>query len=260
MSGFTHFNTARFAILSSHLQTLHLGQMKCRMIAIFAAISASCMAQDLSWSKQPGSALHLSGNASGALWAIGPDRIAESGYSIGRFTNGTWHTIAGAGRRLAVDPKGDVWMVDERNYIFRYRAGGSSWEVMPGLGQDIAAGGDGSIWLVGAGRVQGGYGIHKWNGNGWTNLAGGAVRIAAERDGTAWVVDATSHIHRYNAQTGSWEGKQGLARSVHAGATSGGVWMIGMDAVPGGYPVYQWNPSTQAWDRYGSTGAIAITE
>ena len=36
--------------------------------------------------------------------------------------------------------------------------------------------------------------------------------------------------------------------------------MLGTDAIPGGFPIYQWNSSKQDWESYGTYGAVEMTE
>ena len=219
---------------------------------------------DVSWTKQPGLALHISGNAFGSLWMIGTEEVVSGNYAIHRYLGNPgseWRKEPGSGRRLAVDPKGDVWMVNAQNAIFRYRTETGVWEGMPGLATDIAAGADGSIWVIGIVSVAGGYPIYKWNGSNWTQISGGAVRIAVEKDGSPWVVNDVGNVYRYNLQANSWERKQtGTGRSVHTGAASGAVWVVGREPIAGGYPIQQWNAATNTWEAFGSYGAVAVTE
>jgi hypothetical protein len=218
---------------------------------------------DVAWNRQPGLGLYIAGNAQGSLWVVGVDEVTSGNYSIHQYAGdpgSEWRRQPGAGRRIAVDARGDVWMVDAQNYIFRYTTQTGLWERLPGLGQDIAAGGDGSVWLVGTGPVAGGYGIYKWNGSGWTEFSGGAMRIAVERNGSPWVVNDAGDVYRYNTQSRSWEQKRAGARSVHAGALSGAVWVIDAGPVADGFPIQQWNAANNSWEPFGDYGAVAVTE
>jgi len=219
-------------------------------------------AVDVSWNKMPGSALHLAGSEASRTWMIGVDRASDSGFSIYSFSNGAWNKEAGVGRRITVEPSGRPWMVDEQNKIYRYDLNSNSWQMLPGLGTDIAAGGDGSIWLLGAGKVGGGYNVFKWDTTAqtWTLFSGAGVRIAVEKSGAPWLVNESGDVFRYDLQSGSWSPKPGKARSVHTGLSSGAVWVIGAEPIPGGYTVSRYVTATQAWEPYGSFGAVAITE
>lgn len=228
--------------------------------ALFLAWSwQTAWGQGILWDKQPGLVIDISGNNKGALWALGLQRVDESGYKVFRFSGSDWTRDynAPSGRRVAVGPEGELWIVDDRRNIYRY-AGGSAQ--MLGQANDIAVGADGSVWIVGVPEVAGGFRIYKWNDSGWTNVAGGGVRIAVERDGTPWIVNDAGQIYRYNTASNRFDLKPGKARSVHTGAESGAVWMLGAEPTAAGFPIYQWNPAKQNWDPYGSYDAVAITE
>jgi len=67
-----------------------------------------------------------------------------------------------------------------------------------------------------------------------------------------WIVNASGGIFSW---TGSnWRQMPGLAKDVGVGA-NGSVWVVGTDAVPGGYGIYQWNGS--AWVKRPG-GAVRI--
>lgn len=214
--------------------------------------------QSVSWNMRPGLVIDISGNTAGALWALGIERVNDSGYKVFRFDGSDWKREYNAppGRRVVVGPKGEIWILDEQKNIHNY---GVSSQIL-GQANDLAVGADGSVWIIGTPEAAGGFRIYKWTGSGWANVAGGAVRIAVERDGTPWVVNDTGKIFRYNAASNGWDQKPGTAHSVHTGATSGAVWMLGVEPVIGGFPIYRWNAMTQNWEAYGSYGAVTITE
>jgi len=202
--------------------------------------------QSVSWNMRPGLVIDISGNTAGALWALGIERVNDSGYKVFRFDGSDWKREYNAppGRRVVVGPKGEIWILDEQKNIHNY---GVSSQIL-GQANDLAVGADGSVWIIGTPEAAGGFRIYKWTGSGWANVAGGAVRIAVERDGTPWVVNDTGKIFRYNAASNGWDQKPGTAHSVHTGATSGAVWMLGVEPVIGGFPIYRWNAMTQNWD------------
>jgi hypothetical protein len=217
-------------------------------------------AVDVSWNRMPGSGLHIAGNEAGGTWAIGVERLSESGFGIYSFTNGNWNGQAGAGRRITVDPSGRAWMVDDQNKIYRYNAG--TWQMLPGLGTDIAAGGDGSIWILGVIKGAGGFGIFKWESTtqNWSSISGAGVRLAVEKSGSPWLVNENGDIFRYDLGLRSWSQKPGKARSVHTGLGTGAVWVMGAEPMVNGYPVSRYVPASQTWEPYGSYGAVGITE
>jgi hypothetical protein len=168
--------------------------------------------------------------------------------------------MTGSGRRITVDPAGNAWMVNSLNQIWRYPKDGPDWQLMPGAATDIAAGADGTLWAIGTTVAPGGYTLQKWNGTNWPRVTdGSAVRIAIAKDGSPWVVNNENTVFRYNLLSRTWEVK-GSGRSVHTGAASGAVWVIGGQAIGGGYPIQRWNPGSNTAEGFGSYGAAAVTE
>jgi hypothetical protein len=116
------------------------------------------------------------------------------------------------------------------------------------------------VWCIGADARAGGYGVYQRTNSTWTSLNGGAVRVAADKIGRPWVVNDAGDIFMFNPASRSWEKKPGKATSVHAGAVSGSVWILGVEPIPGGFPIYIWNATSQNWDPYGTYGAVEMTE
>ena len=91
------------------------------------------------------------------------------------------------------------------------------------------------------------------------------MRIAVDKGGNAWVVNDAGEIYMYNVASKAWEKKPAsstgaTARSVHTGASSGTVWMLGTASIPGGFPIFQWDSVKESWEPYGTYGAVEITE
>ncbi len=239
--------------------------MKVRIAAVVVFLTVSWQTAwgqsvSVSWDKRPGLALHISGSATGSLWVVGVDRQNEMGFTVHKFNGTNWvrnYNIVPS-RRLAVNPLDQLWITDGSGAL--YFQSGTSPLLMDRKANDVAVGGDGSVWIIGTDQRPGGYGIYKRTDLTWTNINGGAVRIAVEKDGTPWVVNDAGTIFRYNTAQARWEMKSGKARSIHTGAASGAVWMLGAEPMAGGYPIFQWNPATQGWDAYGSYGAVEMTE
>jgi len=131
-------------------------------------------------------------------------------------------------------PFSDIWVVNSSGNIFHWT--GSNWQHMPGLAKDIGVGANGSVWVIGTNPVRGGYGIYQWNGSNWVNHPGGAVRIDVGPAGYPWVVNSFGEIfHWLNP---GWKLLPGRARDIGVGAS--GSWIIGTNAVAGGYGIYRW--------------------
>jgi hypothetical protein len=203
-----------------------------------------------SWSQLPGLAYDIGVGANEQAWVIGTNPT-PGGFGIFRWTGSSWAAVEGAAVRIAVDPQGLPWIVNNAGNIFR--RGASSWQLMPGLAKDVGVGADGSVYIIGTNAVSGGFGIYRWNGTNWTRLDGGATRIAVGPDGSPWVVNSAGKIFRRAG--GGWQVLPGLARDIGVSA-DGLVWIIGTNAVAGGFGVYYLNGSN--WTRVAG-GATSIS-
>jgi hypothetical protein len=134
------------------------------------------------------------------------------------------------------------------------------WEQLPGTATDIGANGAGDAWIIGTNPVYGGYGVYKWNGSsGWSPSDGGGVRIAVEASGIPWLVNDAGNIFRRNSSsvgTGGWTQKPGTANDIGIGS-DGSVWIVGTNAVAGGYGIYKWDASSSSWVQ-SNGGAVRI--
>ncbi len=126
-----------------------------------------------------------------------------------------------------------------------------TWQKLPGCAIDIGVGQNSSAWVIGCNAVNGGYGIYSWNGSAWQQVDGGAVKIAVDPNGTPWVVNSSGAIFKRSGT--SWQTLPGCAIDIGVGRNS--PWVIGCNAVSGGYGIYDWDGS--AWQQVGG-GAVAI--
>jgi hypothetical protein len=189
-----------------------------------------------SWIQRPGSAHDIGIGADGAVWVIGKNAVG-GGYGIYTWDGINWNGIDGGGVRIAVDPGGDPWVVNDANNI--YQRTGAGWQHRPGSAHDIGIGADGAAWVIGTNPVNGGYGIYALgNGGNWVGVDGGGVRIAVDSSGAPWVVNDANNI--YQRVGAGWEQRPGSAHDIGIGA-DGAVWVIGTNAVGGGYGIYTWN-------------------
>jgi hypothetical protein len=145
------------------------------------------------WQKLPGNAIDIAAGGN-SVWVIGSGQV-PGGYSIHRWNGNGWDRIEGGATRIAVDPNGNPWVVNENHEIFRLVHG--AWQRLPGLANDIAIGADGTPWVIGVGTVPGGNGVHRWTGNNWQDVEGGAVRIAVDGNGNPWVINIDGNIYKY---------------------------------------------------------------
>jgi hypothetical protein len=124
-----------------------------------------------------------------------------------------------------------------------------TWKQLPGTARDIAIGADNSAWVIGTNAVQGGYGIHRWDGGNWQAVDGGAVRIAVGPDGMPWVVNDSGQI--YQRTNAGWQLRPGSAHDIGVGPDNS-VWVIGTNAVHGGYGIHRWTGTS--WEAVDGGG------
>jgi hypothetical protein len=187
------------------------------------------------WSLKTGSARDISVGANGSVWIVGTNPVS-GGYGVYKWNGTGWTGIDGGGVRIAVDPVGNPWLLNDAGRIFRRN--GDKWIQLPGAAKDIGIGKDGSVWVIGMLEVNGGFSVHKWNGVYWDKIDGGGIRIAVDPDGNPWIINNAGQIFRHAGN--NWIQLPGAAKDIGIGK-DGSVWVIGMLAVNGGYSVHKWN-------------------
>ncbi|MCI0429009.1 MAG: hypothetical protein L0210_00495 [Rhodospirillales bacterium] len=128
----------------------------------------------------------------------------------------------------------------------RLRRHEAAWrgEQLPGGAHDIALSGDGTLWVVGTDPVPGGFGLWRWTGA-WERLPEpfAATRIAGGMARDAWVVNDAQEIWHVSGDNA--ERFPGGANDIAMGG-DGTLWVVGTDAVPGGFGLWRW---TGTWER-----------
>ena len=114
------------------------------------------------------------------------------GYSIYRLDNKNWTKIKGSAVRIAVDPKGNAWVVNKQRNIYRFD--GRGWIKMPGAAVDIGIGAGGHVAVVGTNKVGGGFGVYRWTGKTWNSIPGGLTNLAVGPLGKIWGVNSSKNI------------------------------------------------------------------
>lgn len=106
--------------------------------------------------------------------------------------SGSWKSVPGTARRIALDIGGRLWIVDTIGRIARRN--GNSWQAMPGLARDIAIGGDGTAAIVDAdGEVR----VWQPNIGRWVRLGdlpAKASVVAVTPNGGPWMATADGTI------------------------------------------------------------------
>ncbi len=113
-----------------------------------------------------------------------------------------------------------------------------NWKALAGAATDISIGADGSVWVIGTNKVNGGFGIYRWNGKTWKRVPGGATRLDVGPKGNAWVVNTHGNVFRFNGKKFVGVPGKHKARDIGVGA-NGAVWITGF----GGY--FKW--TGKAW-------------
>ncbi|MEO6000547.1 MAG: hypothetical protein ABIN89_27125 [Chitinophagaceae bacterium] len=164
--------------------------------------------------------------------------------------------MPGGAVRIAVDPNGVPWVINDSNNIYRWN--GNDWDLMPGNATDIGIGSDGSVWITGINSVGGGFNIATWYGDHWIDFPGGALRISVGPDGVPWVINDANSIYRFDFNGNVWNILPGQATDIGVGP-KGLAWIIGTQVVNGGHDILWWNGI--AWNLFegGATGIAAGT-
>ena len=207
--------------------------------AAAVAVPASAQAQmGRSWFLLPGAARDVGTGADGSIFVIGVDRQNSAGFGIHRWNGSAFEAGPGAGVRIAVDPKGNPWIVNRQNEIWAWE--GSGFARIPGSANDIGIGADGSVFVIGNGdRSSAGWPIHRWSGRGWLQISGYGTNIAVDPEGRPWVCNEQNAIYRW---TGSgFEREPGSAVDIGVGA-DGSVWVVGTDGRAHHYWRGTWAP------------------
>jgi streptogramin lyase len=107
-----------------------------RLFAVLAIIGAQA-AHAQEWQLTDGAARDVGVGADGTVWVIGTAAV-PGGYGIYKRTNNTWVNFPGGAERIAVDPQGNAWVVNNSNNIFRHD--GTKWVMTNGSARDIGVG------------------------------------------------------------------------------------------------------------------------
>lgn len=215
--------------------------------------------EEQAWEMLPGSASDIAVGDYGLVWCT--LAVSSSIYRLFRWNGNDWDSISG-GRvnavRIAVDPLGMPWVIDNAQQIFRWD--GKAFQKLPGSAFDIAIGA-GITYIAGTNAMSEGPGIYYLDGDdSWQLLGprgptyGRPHRLAVGQDGRPWIVNHTHQIFVLRSDY-TWEQFPYMANDIGVGS-DGSVWIVGTDASADGYRIYRWNGI--AWNEVLSSGGIGI--
>jgi hypothetical protein len=112
------------------MTSINLRGIAAAIVAAAIVMALPARAQTGSWVEMPDVATDIAVGANGSAFIIGKDK-ALGGYGVRRWseTQRAWEPFPGAGLRIAVDPKGSPWLVNESHEIWRWD--GMKWVRMP---------------------------------------------------------------------------------------------------------------------------------
>jgi hypothetical protein len=150
------------------------------------------------WERASGAAEDIGIGPDGSIWVIGRDKKGAGG-GIYRRTGETWTNIPGRGIKIAVDPKGNPWVVTAKFQIYRYD--GSTFSRLPGEATDVGIGSDGTAWVVGTPQKDS---VYRRVGKRWERFpVDDPLRVAVDGDGNAWVTTSRQEVLKFNGR--SWD-------------------------------------------------------
>lgn len=203
---------------------------------VFACLASTAQAQQ--WQRLDGKARDIAAGADGTVWVIGANP-EPGGYDIYRRNGSSWTKVAGAGERIAVDSRGNAWIVNDTGNVLRFD--GAHFAPVNMLARDIGVGTDGSVWVIGTTAEPGGHSIYRSQDNGasWEKVPGAARRIAVDPRGQAWVVNDQNYIFRFDGSRFI----QVAGSAIDVGTSGDGdVWIVGSDS-----SIHRW--SGTEWTR-----------
>jgi tectonin-like protein/thiol-activated cytolysin len=220
-----------------------------RILVLLAAALGTRTAQAQEWQLMDGKARDVGVGADGSVWIIGTNAVGGS-HDIWRRNGTGWTNIPGGAERIAVDPTGNAWVINNTHDIYHFD--GSKFVLVPGKANDIGVGANGTVWVIGNNPLSGGFDIYRSTNNGaaWALIPGAAVRISVDQSGNAWAINDGGNIYRYNGST--FTQLPGAATDIGI-APDGDAWIIGSDHSS----IFRWDGSNWTKKSGGATQIAA---
>jgi hypothetical protein len=149
------------------------------------------------WDRMPGLATDIAIGANGAIWVLGTDNHAN-GWGLWYWNGSDWEKLKDGSQavKIAVDPKGQPWIVDRNKEVWRRVSG--KWQKLNGMASDIAISPNGAAYVIGTDRTASGGGVWRYapSTGEFKAVGGSGTSIAAGPSGDVWIADAQTLIWR----------------------------------------------------------------
>jgi hypothetical protein len=196
------------------------------------------------WQELPGQARDIGVDANGIAWKIGTHSVF-GGYDISRWNEGRrdWDQVPGGGVRITCAGT-TPYVVNDQGRVYRGDPASLTWKYLVGGARDVGVDPDGSMCMITKTAVPGGFSIRAKDAGDyrWRPLSNiGVVEISGARN--ALVVNDRDYIlHRVNQ---GFLTMSGSAKDV--AISDSHQWVIGTNAVPGGFGIYSWETAVAGW-------------
>lgn len=197
------------------------------------------------WKQLSGAAVDIGAGADGSVFVVGLKQVPNGG-AIYRwqYKSATFVQISDlhGGVRVDVDPKGNPWIVDNKNALYAWDASKQQFILQSQLANDVAVGPDGSVWIVSNTATGPGWLLRYINNKGdWQDASGtAAIRVAIGPKGVSYHVNQDNNIYKWNGGN-SYTQLPGKALDIGVGA-DGSIWIAGTDQ-----GIYRFIDASNAW-------------
>lgn len=139
------------------------------------------------WEPKGRDVVDVAGDAVGNVLTAGADGRIQRWEPLSR----SWRAMTGRAKRIALDDRGNPWVITPDNLIYRYSD--DQWQRLPGSARDIAVAADGTALIADA---EGGVRVWRADTALWEPVPGitDVVAIAATPNGGAWAVRADGGV------------------------------------------------------------------
>lgn len=144
----------------------------------------------------PGAAIDIGIGANNVSWVIGTNNTG-GGKGIYRWTGGNWQNIPGGAVRVAVNPSGRAWVINNGDAVYEWT--GSGWNYIGVVsGKDIAVSSNGTVFVLQPTKIF----TKKPSDTTWASMDGPSgktmLRISADLNGNPYVITTENKLYQNN--------------------------------------------------------------